>query len=188
MDPVHRRPARDDLILAALIVVALLVAAERGRDILDGILVGAGDPALPGLGGLWTMLIFLPCAALVPLFAVPGSVTGLVLLCVGLRSVDRGTRSVPGRVRASGTAWLVTGAEIAAVTGDQAPARRAPYPGRTACAGSTAGRGPARGGSAQQKPRCTSTGAWQRLGSRNETPTTSIGRESPSGWSRISTV
>ncbi|AAZ57124.1 Multi antimicrobial extrusion protein MatE [Thermobifida fusca YX] len=98
-----------DLILAALIVVALLQPLSGVVMVLDGILMGAGDQRYLAWASLWTMLIFLPCAALVPLFAVPGSVTGLVLLWSAF-GVWIAARGVFLGVRASGTAWLVTGA------------------------------------------------------------------------------
>ncbi|GAA3993278.1 MATE family efflux transporter [Thermobifida alba] len=97
------------LITAALLVVALLQPLSGVVMVLDGILMGAGDQRYLAWASLWTMLVFLPCAALVPVLASPGSVTGLVLLwsAFGVWMLARG---VTLGVRAAGTAWLVTGA------------------------------------------------------------------------------
>ncbi|KUP97128.1 MATE family efflux transporter [Thermobifida cellulosilytica] len=102
-------PRVRDLVVATLLVVALLQPLSGVVMVLDGILMGAGDQRYLAWASLWTMLVFLPCAALAPVLAVPGTVTGLVLLwtAFGVWILARG---VTLGVRAAGTAWLVTGA------------------------------------------------------------------------------
>ena len=139
--------------------------------------MGAGDQRYLAWASLWTMLIFLPCAALSPLRR-PRIRHRPCPAVVGLQCGSRHAGFLG--VRASGTAWLVTGADPA-VTGDQAPAG-VPCPGRTACAGSTAGQ-PAR--RVRMKPRSAGPGDSDR---GTQTPTTSIGRETFTWGDRISYV
>ncbi|MEY9214462.1 MATE family efflux transporter [Thermobifida halotolerans] len=107
--PFTEAPQVRDLIVAALLVVALLQPVSGVVMVLDGILMGAGDQRYLAWASLWTMLVFLPFAALVPMAASPGSPSGLVLLWSAF-AVWMLARGVSLGVRAAGTAWLVTGA------------------------------------------------------------------------------
>lgn len=177
-----------DLILAALIVVALLQPLSGVVMVLDGILMGAGDQRYLAWASLWTMLIFLPCAALVPLFAVPGSVTGLVLLwsAFGVWIAARGVfpaSGLPGPRGSSpgpdprGNRRSGTGPACAVPRPHSLRwiyCRARPCPGRVRTA---------------EGPDAPAPGPGNDSDRGTQTPTTSIGRETfTSGWSRISTV
>ncbi|TDQ55503.1 MATE family efflux transporter [Actinorugispora endophytica] len=97
------------LILAALVVVALLQPLGGVVMVLDGILMGAGDQRYLAWASLWTMLVFLPFAALVPLLSPPG--TGGLTLLWSAFAVWMLARGVTLGLRAAGSAWLVTGAD-----------------------------------------------------------------------------
>ncbi|GLU47023.1 MATE family efflux transporter [Nocardiopsis ansamitocini] len=106
--PFTTDPQVRDLILAALLVVALLQPVSGVVMVLDGILMGAGDQRYLAWASLWTMLAYLPCAALVPLLVPNGSAFGLTALWLafGVWMVARG---ITLGSRALGTAWIVTG-------------------------------------------------------------------------------
>ncbi|MDA0565280.1 MATE family efflux transporter [Streptomonospora sp. S1-112] len=103
-DPhVHR------LLLAALLVVALLQPLSGVVMVLDGILMGAGDQRYLAWASFWTMLAFLPCAALVH-YALPAdSPHGLTWLWIAF-AVWILARGITLGARARGGAWLVAGA------------------------------------------------------------------------------
>ncbi|GAA3761939.1 putative MATE family efflux protein [Spinactinospora alkalitolerans] len=102
-------PEVSDLILGALLVVAALQPVSGVVMVLDGILMGAGDQRYLAWASFWTMLAHLPFAALV-LWATPEDSTfGLMglWLAFGVWMLARGLTL---GLRASGRAWLVTGA------------------------------------------------------------------------------
>ncbi|CAL9485636.1 putative FMN_FAD exporter YeeO [Nocardiopsis dassonvillei] len=96
------------LITASLVVVALLQPLSGVTMVLDGVLMGAGDQRYLAWASLWTMLVFLPFALLVPPLGL-SSPWGMVALwtAYGIWILARAV-ALGGRAR--GTAWLVTGA------------------------------------------------------------------------------
>jgi MATE family, multidrug efflux pump len=70
--------------------------------VLDGVLIGAGDQRYLAWAGVWTTVAYLPAA----LFAAD---FGVVALWCAL-GVWMAARLITLVRRASGTAWLVTGA------------------------------------------------------------------------------
>ena len=96
------------LITASLVVVALIQPLSGVTMVLDGVLMGAGDQRYLAWASLWTMLVFLPFALLVP-WVFDSDLWGLVGLW-GAFSVWILARAVTLGTRARGTAWLVTGA------------------------------------------------------------------------------
>ncbi|MDE3723450.1 MATE family efflux transporter [Nocardiopsis sp. N85] len=96
------------LITASLIVVALLQPLSGVTMVLDGVLMGAGDQRYLAWASLWTMLVFLPFALVVPSLGTT-PVWGLIGLW-GAYGVWILARAVALGHRARGGAWLVTGA------------------------------------------------------------------------------
>jgi putative MATE family efflux protein len=97
-------PRVQELLAAALIVVAVLQPVAGVVFVLDGVLIGAGDARYLAAAGVLTVVAFLPAA-----WAVLAFGGGLVALwwALGVWMIVR--LAVLG-VRASGDAWLVTGA------------------------------------------------------------------------------
>ncbi|MCY9786660.1 MATE family efflux transporter [Nocardiopsis sp. EMB25] len=96
------------LIMATLVVAALLQPLSGVTMVLDGVLMGAGDQRYLAWASLWTMLVFLPFALLLPRLAAD-ELWGLIGLWTAF-AVWILARAVTLGVRARGTAWLVTGA------------------------------------------------------------------------------
>lgn len=89
-------------LLAALWPVALFQPICGVVFVLDGVLIGAGDQRYLAWAGVWTTLAYLPAALL-------ASGSGLVALWCAL-GVWMVARMITLVRRASGNAWLVTGA------------------------------------------------------------------------------
>ncbi|WP_150237152.1 MATE family efflux transporter [Nocardiopsis quinghaiensis] len=96
------------LITASLVVVALIQPLSGVTMVLDGVLMGAGDQRYLAWASLWTMLVFLPFALVLP-WSAEGPVWGLVGLWTAF-AVWILARAFTLGARARGTAWLVTGA------------------------------------------------------------------------------
>ncbi len=94
---------------AVLVVVALAQPLAGWVFVLDGVLIGAGDGRYLAVAGLWTLLAFLPLAALVLLAPVSGT-AGLLWLWVAFAGGFMLARAVTLGLRARGDAWLVLGA------------------------------------------------------------------------------
>lgn len=100
----------DDPAVRDALTPVLLVAAA-GQPIcgvvfvLDGVLIGAGDGRYLAIGGLATLVAYLPLLALA---VVLGG--GLVWIWVVFSGVFMGARFVVLTLRARGTRWLITGA------------------------------------------------------------------------------
>ncbi len=96
-------PRVQELLAAALLVVAILQPVAGVVFVLDGVLIGAGDARYLAAAGVLTVVAFLPAA-----WAVLAFGGGLVALwwALGVWMVVR--LAVLG-ARASGDAWLVTG-------------------------------------------------------------------------------
>lgn len=96
------------LITSSLVVVALLQPLSGVTMVLDGVLMGAGDQRYLAWASLWTMLVFLPFALVLPRLT-PGAPWGLVALWTAF-GVWILARAVTLGARVRGPAWLVTGA------------------------------------------------------------------------------
>ncbi|MZE76681.1 MATE family efflux transporter [Streptomyces xinghaiensis] len=93
-----------DLLLPALLVVALVQPVSGVVFVLDGVLMGAGDGPYLAWAMLATLAVFAPLALAVP--ALGGGLTALwwvMGLMMAVRLVTLGLRAASGR-------WLVTGA------------------------------------------------------------------------------
>ncbi|MBB6174464.1 putative MATE family efflux protein [Nocardiopsis mwathae] len=107
--PFTSDPRVHALILGTLVLVAALQPASGVVMVLDGILMGAGDQRYLAWASLWTMLVFLPLAALVLWTTPEGDPNGLFRLWLAF-GVWICARGVTLGLRARGDAWLVTGA------------------------------------------------------------------------------
>lgn len=93
-------------------LVPVLLVAALGQPVcgvvfvLDGVLIGAGDGRYLAIGGLLTLLAYLPLLALAVLLG-----GGLVWIWVVFSTVFMGARVVVLTTRARGTRWLVTGTD-----------------------------------------------------------------------------
>lgn len=100
--------SRDDAVHEALVPVLLIAALGQPVAgivfVLDGVLIGAGDGRYLALGGLVTLLVYLPVALLA------ASWGGLLALWVAYTTVFMGSRMVVLVLRERGDAWVVTGA------------------------------------------------------------------------------
>ena len=94
---------------AVLVVVALAQPLAGWVFVLDGVLIGAGDGRYLAVAGLWTLLAFLPLAALVLAAPVRGT-AGLLWLWVAFAGGFMLARAVTLALRARSDAWLVLGA------------------------------------------------------------------------------
>ena len=94
---------------AVLVVVALAQPLAGWVFVLDGVLIGAGDGRYLAVAGLWTLLGFLPLAALVLAAPVTGT-TGLLWLWAAFAGGFMLARAVTLGLRARGDDWLVLGA------------------------------------------------------------------------------
>ncbi|MFI1964481.1 MATE family efflux transporter [Streptomyces pathocidini] len=100
-------PAVHDLLLPALLVVAVVQPVSGVVFVLDGVLMGAGDGPYLAWAMLATLAVFAPIALAVPalgggltaLWWVMGLMMGVRLLTLGLRTRS-GNWLVPGAVRA----------------------------------------------------------------------------------------
>jgi putative MATE family efflux protein len=97
-------------VAAALIVVAVSQPLCGWVFVLDGVLIGAGDGVYLALAGVVTLVVYLPAAAAVAVWA-PGGTAGLVWLWVAFSSVFMGARALALGIRYRGDRWLVTGAD-----------------------------------------------------------------------------
>ncbi|GAB3477327.1 MATE family efflux transporter [Nocardiopsis coralliicola] len=97
------------LILGALLMVALLQPLSGVVMVLDGVLMGAGDHRYLAWASLWTMLAFLPCAAVVLWTTPAGAPDALVRLWAAF-GVWMAARGITLGLRARGPAWVVLGA------------------------------------------------------------------------------
>lgn len=92
------------------LLVPVLIVAAIGQPIagvvfvLDGVLIGAGDGRYLAVGGLWTLVAYVPVVALA--VALSG---GLVWVWVTFAGAFMGARFVVLVLRARGDRWLVTG-------------------------------------------------------------------------------
>lgn len=96
-------------ITTALVVVALGQPLAGWVFVLDGVLIGAGDGRYLAVAGAWTLLAYLPLAAIV-LVAGPGGASGLAWLWVAFGGGFMLARAVTLGLRERGSAWMVTGA------------------------------------------------------------------------------
>ncbi|OLT28689.1 MATE family efflux transporter [Nocardiopsis sp. CNR-923] len=96
------------LIVATLVVAALLQPLSGVTMVLDGVLMGAGDQRYLAWASLWTMLVFLPFALVLPRLA--GSEPWALVGLWAAFSIWILARAVTLGARARGAAWLVTGA------------------------------------------------------------------------------
>ena len=94
---------------SVLVVVALAQPLAGWVFVLDGVLIGAGDGRYLAVAGLWTLLAFLPLAALVLAAPVSGT-AGLLWLWVAFAGGFMLARAVTLGLRARGDAWVVLGA------------------------------------------------------------------------------
>ena len=102
-------PEVQSALTAVLVVVALAQPLAGWVFVLDGVLIGAGDGRYLAIAGLWTLLAFLPLAALVLAAPVTGT-TGLLWLWAAFAGGFMLARAVTLGLRARGDAWLVLGA------------------------------------------------------------------------------
>jgi len=96
-------------VAAALIVVALSQPISGWVFVLDGVLIGAGDGVYLASAGVVTLIVYLPAAAAVAIWA-PGGTAGLVWLWIAFSVVFMGARAVTLGLRYRGDGWLITGA------------------------------------------------------------------------------
>ncbi|KWW98432.1 MATE efflux family protein [Carbonactinospora thermoautotrophica] len=89
---------------AAVVVMAVLQPVSGAVFVLDGVLIGAGDGRFLAVAAVLTTAVFLPAAWAVLAF---GGTLASLWWAMGLWMV---ARLVTLGVRASGTAWMVTGA------------------------------------------------------------------------------
>jgi putative MATE family efflux protein len=94
---------------AALIVVAVSQPLCGWVFVLDGVLIGAGDGVYLAWAGVLTLVVYLPAAWAVAMWA-PGGSAGLVWLWVAFSIVFMGARAVTLGWRYRGDRWLITGA------------------------------------------------------------------------------
>ena len=99
-----RDPAVHEALVPVLLVAALGQPVAGIVFVLDGVLIGAGDGRYLALGGLVTLLVYLPVALLA------ASWGGLLALWVAYTTVFMGSRMVVLVLRERGDAWVVTGA------------------------------------------------------------------------------
>ncbi|GAA1107619.1 MATE family efflux transporter [Nocardiopsis composta] len=107
--PFTSDPQVHALIVGVLPLVAVLQPLSGVVMVLDGILMGAGDQRYLAWASLWTMLAFLPCAALVLWTTPAGSPDGLFRLWLAF-GVWMAARGVTLGLRARSGAWAVLGA------------------------------------------------------------------------------
>ncbi|HEX5532917.1 MAG TPA: MATE family efflux transporter [Actinomycetales bacterium] len=96
-------------IVVALVVVALSQPVAGYVFVLDGVLIGAGDGPYLARAGLWTLVVYVPLAVAVLLWA-PEGVVGLVWLWLAFGVGFMLARAVTLGWRQRGDAWLVVGA------------------------------------------------------------------------------
>lgn len=96
-------------VAAALIVVAISQPLSGWVFVLDGVLIGAGDGVYLAGAGVLTLLVYLPAAAAVAVFA-PDGTAGLVWLWVAFSVAFMGARAVTLGLRYRGDRWMITGA------------------------------------------------------------------------------
>ena len=101
-------PAVQRALVAVLLVVALALPLAGWVFVLDGVLIGAGDGRYLAVAGLWTLLAFLPLAALVHAAPVTGT-QGLVWLWVAFAGGFMLARAITLGLRWRSDAWLVLG-------------------------------------------------------------------------------
>jgi hypothetical protein len=91
------------------LVVPIAQPRAEWSFVLNGVLIRAGDGGYLAVAGLWTLLAFLPLAALVLVAPVTGT-AGLVWLWVAFAGGFVLDRAVTLGLRARGDDWLVLGA------------------------------------------------------------------------------
>lgn len=96
-------------ITVALVVVGVLMPMAGWVFVLDGVLIGAGDGRFLAGAGMITLVVYLPAAMAVHLWA-PHGWAGLAWLWAAFAGVFMATRAVTTGLRARGERWLVTGA------------------------------------------------------------------------------
>jgi len=103
-------PQVQSALSAVLVVIALSQPLAGWVFVLDGVLIGAGDGRYLAVAGLWTLLAFLPLAALVLAAPVSGT-AGLLWLWAAFAGGFMLARAVTLGLRARGDAWMVLGAK-----------------------------------------------------------------------------
>jgi putative MATE family efflux protein len=103
-------PEVQSALVAVLVVVALAQPLAGWVFVLDGVLIGAGDGRYLAVAGVWTLLAYLPLAALVLVSPVTGT-AGLLWLWAAFTGGFMLARAVTLGRRVRGSAWLVLGAE-----------------------------------------------------------------------------
>ncbi|HEX5512650.1 MAG TPA: MATE family efflux transporter, partial [Actinomycetales bacterium] len=96
-------------IAVALVVVALSQPVAGYVFVLDGVLIGAGDGPYLARAGLWTLVVYVPLAVGVLLWA-PQGVAGLMWLWLAFGVGFMLARAVTLGWRQRSDAWLVVGA------------------------------------------------------------------------------
>ncbi|ANH37678.1 DNA-damage-inducible protein F [Nocardioides dokdonensis FR1436] len=100
--------SRDEAVHQALVPVLLIAALGQPVAgivfVLDGVLIGAGDGRYLALGGVVTLVVYLPVALLA------ASWGGLLALWIAYTTVFMGSRMVVLVLRERSDAWVVTGA------------------------------------------------------------------------------
>lgn len=102
-------PEVQSALTAVLVVVALAQPLAGWVFVLDGVLIGAGDGRYLAVAGLWTLLAYLPLAALVWAAPVTGT-AGLLWLWAAFAGGFMLARAVTLGLRERSDAWLVAGA------------------------------------------------------------------------------
>jgi len=94
-----------DLLVPVLVVAAVAQPLAGIVFVLDGVLIGAGDGRYLAIGGIWTLVAYLPA-----LLVAVALGAGLVWIWVLFAGLFMGARGVVLVHRARGDRWMVTGA------------------------------------------------------------------------------
>ena len=95
--------------LVALVVAAVTMPMAGWVFVLDGVLIGAGDGRFLAWAGVLTLVVYVPFALAVRVWA-PDGAAGLAWLWAAFAGVFMAARALTTGLRARGTAWMVTGA------------------------------------------------------------------------------
>ena len=96
--------------VAGLVVAAVALPMAGWVFVLDGVLIGAGDGPFLAWAGLATLVVYVPAAVAVHVWAPPGA-TGIVWLWIAFAGVFMAARAVTTGLRARGTGWMSLGAD-----------------------------------------------------------------------------
>jgi putative MATE family efflux protein len=104
-------PAVRDMLWPVLLVAACFQPVAGVVFVLDGVLIGAGDGRYLAWGGLVVLAVFAPIA-LVMTNVHPAPGPALLWLWVVFGVAFMGSRAVVLLLRARGTRWMITGADL----------------------------------------------------------------------------